>query len=83
MKRNLFKGASPILGAVALASTLAFAAPAHAFAQQEPAGAQTQTVDATALASIVQAAIDALPEDATEAQIEAAIAAAVASTCSR
>ncbi|WP_421856560.1 hypothetical protein [Oceanicaulis sp.] len=76
MKHNLFKGASSVLGAIAIA----FAAPAFAFAQVPPAAGETQAIDATALAGIVQAAIDALPEDATEEQIEAAIAAAVAGT---
>lgn len=83
MKHNLFKGVTPILGAAALGSLSIFAAPAAASALQasQPTGGETQpAVDATALAAIVQAAINALPADATEEQVEAAIAMAVASS---
>jgi hypothetical protein len=83
MKRKSFNGVSPILGAIALGSFAIFAAPVAASALQvsQPAGGETQpAVDATALAAIVQAAISALPADATEEQIEAAIAMAVASS---
>lgn len=80
MKQNLFNGVTPILGAIALSSFAIFAAPAAALALQatQPVGSETQpVVDANTLAGIVQAAIDALPADATEAQIEAAITLAV------
>ena len=83
MKHKFFNGVSPILGAIALGSFALFAAPAAASALQvtQPAGGETQpSVDASTLAGIVQAAIDALPADATEEQIEAAIALAVANS---
>jgi len=80
MKSTLFKGASPILGAALLATSAAFAAPAFAVAQETTTQEQAPVMDAATLASVVQTAIDALPEDATEEQIEAAISAAVANS---
>lgn len=56
-------------------AALVMSLPAHASAQETvPAEGEDAAITAEQLADLIEAAIEALPDDATEAQIQAAIA---------
>jgi len=71
----MFKNMKSLPHALFAGAALMVALPVHALAQDEAATeGEEAMISAAELADLIEEAIEALPEDATEAQIQAAIA---------